>query len=110
MTKAQQVRPGSGLASTPASSTMPEVSRRLDSGTPAGQTDRVEAPMNTPNPPSRLVDAWMPSDRRRLGFLSLRSYEQAAMSCPTDMWSYQQLFIEQRRDDRNPFAPRAVPS
>ena len=85
---------------------MQEASRRLETGAGAGRPDRVETPMTQTRQPIRLLDAWMPSERRRLGLLSLRSYEQTGMSCPTDMWSYQQMFIEQRRDARNPFAPR----
>ncbi len=48
-----------------------------------------------------ILDSWKPSDRRRLGHLSFKAYEQASMNCPTDMWSYQRLFIEQRRDEGN---------
>jgi len=60
--------------------------------------------------PSRtsLLDSWIPSDRRAKGPLSFKAYDQASLSCPTDMWSYQRLFIEQRRDDRNLFAGAAT--
>ena len=54
-------------------------------------------------PANRLLDAWKPSDRRRLGLLSMRSYEQSGMVCPTDVWTYQQMFIEQQRDESNPW-------
>ena len=47
---------------------------------------------------SRLLDCWAPSDRRRLGLLSFKAYDQSSINCPTDMWSYQKMFIEQRRD------------
>ena len=77
---------GSELARTPASATMPE------------------APVNTTLQSSRLLNAWQPSERRRLGLLSMRSYEQAGMACPTDVWSYQRMFIEQQRDAGNPWA------
>jgi hypothetical protein len=48
-----------------------------------------------------LLDSWRPSDRRTKGHLSFKAYEQASISCPTDVWSYQRLFIEQRRDPAN---------
>ncbi len=56
-----------------------------------------------PDIPSRssLLDSWKQSDRRIKGALSFRAYEQASISCPTDVWSYQRLFIEQRRDAAN---------
>ena len=63
----------------------------------------AEAPLTQSLPQSRLLDAWKPSERRRLGFLATRSYEQSGMTCPTDVWSYQQMFIEQQRDDANPW-------
>jgi hypothetical protein len=52
-------------------------------------------------PKQRILDFWTPSDRRRLGHLSFKAYEQASMNCPTDLWTYQRLFIEQRRDVGN---------
>ena len=58
----------------------------------------------------RIVDSWKPSDRRRQGHLSFKAYEQAGIQCPTDLWSYQRLFIEQRRDAGNLLAgPSARP-
>ena len=53
----------------------------------------------------RMLDCWKPSDRRRLGHLSFKAYEIQAMNCPTDLWSYQRLFIEQQRDGGNLWAP-----
>ena len=76
---------------------MPEASRRPE-------PTRDENHLNPSTQPGRLLDAWRPSDRRRLGFLCTRSYENAGLSAPSDVWSYQRLFIEQRRDAANPFA------
>ena len=90
------------------SSPMSEASRRLGSGIISGQATSDEGPLSPSPKPMRLLDAWRPSDRRRLGVLSTRSYDQAAMSVPTDVWSYQRLFIEQRRDANNPFATKAI--
>jgi len=59
-----------------------------------------------PTPPSRLLDAWKPSERRRLGYLATRAYDQSSIACPTDVWSYQQIFIEQQRDAGNHWAGR----
>ena len=61
-------------------------------------------------PRTRILDSWKPSDRRRLGHLSFKAYEQSGMNCPTDLWSYQRLFIEQRRDDGNLWSgkPKAI--
>ena len=56
----------------------------------------------------KILDCWKPSDRRRLGHLSFKAYEQASIICPTDMWSYQRLFIEQRRDGGNLWAKPKV--
>ena len=58
---------------------------------------------NLPDLPERtsLLDSWKHSDRRMKGHLSFKSYEQSGISCPTDVWSYQRLFIEQRRDAGN---------
>jgi hypothetical protein len=50
---------------------------------------------------SSLLDSWKQSDRRVKGQLSFKAYEGASISCPTDVWSYQRLFIEQRRDAAN---------
>ena len=99
MTTPAAINSGSDLAVTPPSSTMPEASRRLE---PARDEDQL----NPSTQPARLVDAWRPSDRRRLGFLSPRSYENAGLSAPSDVWSYQRLFIEQRRDGANPFSAK----
>ncbi len=54
-----------------------------------------------------ILTNWKPSDRRKEGRLSFKAYEQAGITCPTDVWSYQRLFIEQRRDAGNLLAARA---
>jgi len=74
----------------------------------AHAAERDEERLKTPSHPTRLLDAWKPSERRRLGYLSTRSYEQPTMSIPTDLWSYQRLFIEQRRDAANPFIAKPL--
>ena len=79
---------GSELAHSPAVSQLPE------------------GPMTVIRQSHRLLSAWQPSERRRLGLLSLRSYEQAGMFCPTDVWTYQRLFIDQQRDASNPWAAK----
>jgi hypothetical protein len=104
MTTPTQPDYGLDIAEPLASSPMSEASRRPETGNLPGLAGCDEDPLNANPQPSRLLDAWRPSDRRRLGLLSTRSYDNAAMTMPTDMWSYQRLFIDQRRDGANPFA------
>lgn len=59
---------------------------------------------------SKLLDCWKPSDRRRLGHLSFKAYDQSSINCPTDLWTYQRLFIEQRRDEGNLWSGTALQS
>jgi len=106
MTAIPEPATGLELANPLPSSTMTEASRRLESSVSAGQAARDEDPLSQPCQPKHLLDAWRPSERRRLGVLSTRSYDNAAMCVPTDVWSYQRLFIEQRRDAANPFAAK----
>ena len=57
----------------------------------------------------QLSDNWRPSDKRRLGKLSFKAYDKGALDLPTDVWSYQRLFIEQRRDEANLWAVQPSP-
>jgi hypothetical protein len=100
---------GPDLAQTPAPFPLPEASRGLETGVFPGEGRCDVDPLNPSSQPSRLLDAWRPSDRRRLGLLSTRSYEKSAMTLPTDVWSYQRLFIDQQRDSANPFATKIGP-
>lgn len=68
--------------------------------------DRRAAPGGAGN--SKLLDFWKPSDRRRLGHLSFKAYDQSSIDCPTDLWTYQRLFIEQRRDEGNLWSKPAM--
>jgi len=100
---------GPDLAQTLASFPLPEASRGLETGVFPGQGPCDVDTLNPSTQPSRLLDAWRPSDRRRLGMLSTRSYEKSAMTLPTDVWSYQRLFIDQQRDNANPFSAKIAP-
>lgn len=44
-----------------------------------------------------LIDNWRQSERRRMGLLATRAYESRTLACPTNIWSYQQTFIELHR-------------
>jgi hypothetical protein len=101
MTTTEGAISGFEIADALPSSTMPEASRRLS---PARDEDHLNPSTQT----ARLLDAWRPSDRQRLGFLSTRSYENTGLSAPSDVWSYQRMFIEQRRDGTNPFGAKPV--
>ena len=111
MSAAHQPIPGANLANPPVSDVTMEddgmaFKDRFAGGSSA--SDRMGGAFGPPVP-SSILECWTPSDRRRLGHLSFKAYDQATMNCPTDLWSYQRLFIEQQRDAANLWAPKLTP-
>jgi hypothetical protein len=88
----------------------PEIATETDPmriAKPLSSTDMMVRDLPDLPQRSTLLDSWKQSDRRTKGHLSFKAYERASLSCPTDVWSYQRLFIDQRRDPKNLMANTA---